>query len=132
LLFAAENLVASIDDLAQIQGFKYVFVAGVRIPITFTYRFFGSFVPRKTVSGRSIVPYRPDVPLAERPCGVEYASKDEKNFHYVYFVKSTSPNIANTEDSNQVRDVRFLLAQQGTFTDELLNINKADEVRSGR
>ena len=74
----------------------------------------------------------PDVPLAEWPCSVEYASKDEKIFHYVYFVKSTSPNIAHTEDSNQVPDVRFSLALHGTFTYELLNINKADGVRSGR
>jgi len=34
LLFAAENLVAIIDGFAEIQVFKYVFVAGVRILIT--------------------------------------------------------------------------------------------------
>jgi hypothetical protein len=52
------NLLAIVDVFAEIQGFKYVFVAGVRILITPTYRFFGSFVPRKTVSGQPIVPWR--------------------------------------------------------------------------
>jgi hypothetical protein len=65
LLFAAENLVAIIDGFAEIQGFKYVFAAGVRILITPTYRFFGSFVPRKNGFGTANRPVPDDVPLAE-------------------------------------------------------------------
>jgi len=59
-----KDLAAIIDPFAQIQGFKYVFVAGARILITATYRISGSIVPRKTIPGQPIVPCRTDVPLA--------------------------------------------------------------------
>lgn len=139
LPLTVENFVAIVDLFAEIQGFKYVFVSGGRILITPTYRFFGSFVPRKTVSGQLIVPSgrcpARSMTLQRRIC----VERRKKTLQYVYFVKSTSPNTANTEDSNQVRDVRFSLARHGTFAFELLNITTkrmrlgaGDESRLGR
>jgi hypothetical protein len=60
-LFAAENLVATIDGFAQIQGFKYVFAAVVRILITATYRFFGSSFRGKRFRDGLLSHCRPDV-----------------------------------------------------------------------
>jgi hypothetical protein len=66
------------------------------------------------------------------PAAQNMHRKTKKTFHYVHFVKSISPGIADTEDSLLARDVRFSLARRGAFTYERYNRNTRDGIGSGR